>query len=253
MSAFSWESLRRNWAVAVSGVVLSAGLSGASVVLLPASYGATSQLVLLPPLNQQNSSYNGVVNPYMGLDGLESMASVVASAMMDNQTANTLKAAGVSSYSVQYNALTAGPVLVAQVSAPSPRQANAAIAALDRQVPATVAQLQNDDSIAHNSFITARVISSPTVPARSAKSELRVAVLVLVVGLVLTLLACSVINAWRLRRHGSPGSTGSGGSTGSAGSSGSTGSVGSAGYRAQPAQPAFTPAGHSGAAPGRRS
>ena len=196
-----WQTLRRNWVAGIIGLLFTAALGLSAVTLVPAKYVSTSQIALLPPLSQPNASYNGVVNPYLGLAGLQSMAAVVSSAMMDDETAQTLQKAGVSSYSVQYNSLSGGPILIAQVTEPTPQQASSAIAALDSQIPATVARLQDDAAIAPKSFITAKVIARPSTPAKSAKSELRVAGLAVAVGLVLTLLAVSVIEGWRVRRR----------------------------------------------------
>jgi hypothetical protein len=200
-----WQSLRRNWLVGVIGLLVTIGLVGAVASLVPANYVATSQLVLLPPLSQPNASYNGVVNPYLGLTGLQSMADVVSSAMMGNETAKALQEAGVSQYSVEYDSLSAGPILIAQVTEPSPDQASVAITALDEQVPLTVAHLQGEAAISPRSFITAKVIAGPSTPTRSGKTQLRAAALAFVVGLVLTLLVISVIDGWRVRRRqGSP-------------------------------------------------
>jgi hypothetical protein len=199
MQFFSWQTLRRNWLVGIIGVLVTFGLVVAAAGLVSAKYVATSQMVLLPPL-APNAGYNGVVNPYLGLEGLESMADVVSSAMMDDQTAKTLQNAGVSSYSVQWDSLSAGPVLLVQVIEPTAEQASNAITVLDEQVPLTVARLQGDASISPNSFITAAVIARPSTPTRSGKTQLRAALLALVVGLILTLLAISLMDARRIRR-----------------------------------------------------
>jgi hypothetical protein len=201
-----WQSLRRNWIVGIFGLLATIGLVAAAVSMVSANYVATSQMILLPPLSQPNANYNGVVNRYMGLGGLESMAAVVSSAMMDDGTAKELRAAGVTQYSVQYNSLSAGPILIIQATERSPQQASNAIAVLDNQLPLTVARLQKAASISPRSFITAQVIARPGTPTRSGKTQLRVAALALIVGLVLTLLVVSVIDGWRIRRQqGSPG------------------------------------------------
>lgn len=200
MSIFDWQALRRNWLVSVSGLVITVGLAGASEVLLPAGYSTTSQIVLLPPVDQQSVGSSGAENPYLGLSGLQSMASVVSSSMMDDDTAKTLQRVGVSKYSVQYDALSGGPVLISQVTEPTPGKAESAIAALDKQVPIAIARLQDEVSISSASFVTAHVIATPTAPARSVKQQLRVMGMVLVVGVILTLLTISVIESSRTRR-----------------------------------------------------
>jgi hypothetical protein len=106
---------------------------------------------------------------------------------------------------VEYDSLSAGPILIVQAIDPSPAQSSNAITALDKQAPLTVARLQGEASISPKSFITARVIAGPSTPARSGKTQLRAAALAFVVGLVLTLLAVSVIDGWRFRRlQGTP-------------------------------------------------
>ena len=200
MRSLSWETLRRNYLVGILGLIVTAGLVVGALILMPAKYVTTSQVVLLPPLSQPNANYNGVVNPYMGMAGLQSMAAVVSSAMMDDETARQLQAAGVSSYSVEYDALSAGPILIVQATEPSPSQASKAITALDKQIPITVAGLQKEVSIAPRSFISARLISSPSTPAKSTKTELRIVGLAFIVGLVLTMLSISVADGWRTRR-----------------------------------------------------
>jgi hypothetical protein len=196
-----WQTLRRNWLAGIIGLLFTVGLGLAAVTLVPAKYVSTSQIVLLPPLSQPNASYNGVVNPYLGLAGLQSMAAVVSSAVMDDETAKALEKVGVADYSVQYNSLSGGPILIAQATESSAQQASSAIVALDNQIPATVARLQDEAAIAPKSFITAKVVARPSTPAKSTKSELRVAGLAVAVGLVLTLLAVSIIEGWRVRRR----------------------------------------------------
>ena len=201
-----WQSLRRNWHVAIFGFLATIGLVVATTKLIPAKYVATSQMVLLPPLSQPNAGYNGVVNPYLGLAGLQSMAQVVSSAMMDDQTTKALKKAGVGQYSVQYDPLSAGPILIVQATDSSPEKASAALAVLDKEVPLTVAGLQGQAHISSRSFVTAEVVARPSTPAKSGKTQLRATGLAFIVGLVLTLLAVSLIDAWRIRRRtqGSP-------------------------------------------------
>jgi len=196
-----WQSLRRNWYIAISGLLVTIGLVVATYSLIPAKYEANSQLVLLPPLDQGSANYNGVVNPFMGLAGLQSMADIISTAMMDDQTAKALKELGVSQYNVEYDGLSAGPILIVQATGSSPGQASAALSVLDRQVPLTLARLQDEASIAPRSFITSMIAARPSTPAKSYKTELRAIALAFVVGLVTTLLAVSVVDAWRIRRR----------------------------------------------------
>ncbi len=201
MRFFGLQSLRRNWHIGIFGIFVTIGLLVAAARLVPAKYVATTQMVLVPPLSQRSTSYSGVVNPYMNLAGLQSMADVVSRAMMDDETAQALKKAGVSQYKVSYDALSAGPILIAEADASSPKKASDALAVLTRQVPLAVARLQGAAAISPRSFIHVAVIAGPSTPVKSSKTQLRAIAVSLVGGLVLTLLAVSFIDAWRIRRR----------------------------------------------------
>ena len=80
--------IRRNWYVAVIGVLLTAGLAAGAVAAVPATYVSQAQMVLLPPprtISTANATGdpNAAVNPFTQLGGLQSMAEVVARSMMD--------------------------------------------------------------------------------------------------------------------------------------------------------------------------
>jgi hypothetical protein len=195
-----WQSLRRNWHVAIVGLLFTIGLVGAAYILVPAKYVSSSQIVLLPP-PQANPGTDGILNPYMNLVGLQSMASVIANAMTDDQAAETLKAAGVSQYTVQYDSLSPAPILIVQATEPTPEEASAALALLDREVPLTVVRLQKEALIPHNSFVSAQIIARPSTPTKSEKTPIRAMALAFVVGIVLTLLSVSLIDGWRIRRR----------------------------------------------------
>lgn len=194
------QSLRRNWHIGILGLLFTIGLVGVTAILAPAKYVATTQMVLLPPLSQNDNSLNGIVNPYLGIDGLDSMANVVSLAMTDNETTQAMRKAGVSQYTVAYESLSAGPVLMVQAQGSTPEEASNALAVIDAQVPLTVARLQREASITPSSFVNVEVIARPSAPARSGKTQLRAMGLALVVGLVLTFLAVSLVDGWRIRR-----------------------------------------------------
>jgi hypothetical protein len=128
------------------------------------------------------------------------MADVVARAMMDDETVQALQKAGVSQYTVQYDTLSAGPILILQTEGSTPQNASNSLAVLAKDVPLSVARLQREASIRRRSFISAQVIARPSTPAKSGKTQLRAMALALVAGLVLTLLAVSFAEARRIRR-----------------------------------------------------
>lgn len=195
---------RRNWSVAIVGLLLTSGLVVAAVGLVPASYVATSQMVLLPPAAQRNGGENVAANPYLNLAGLHGMADIVARSMMDDETARNLRQAGVTKYTVLYDTLSAGPVLRVTAEESGPAKASAALETLTKQVPLTTARLQRATAADPRFYVTTAVVARSGPPQRSGKSQLRAVGLALVGGLVLTQLAVALIDAWRRRRALAP-------------------------------------------------
>lgn len=194
------QAWRRNWQVAIVGVLLTLGLVAAAVTQVPATYVATTQMVLLPPATQPSDDGTRPVNPYLNLAGLQGMADIIARAMMDDQTARTLERAGVTQYTVEFDTLSAGPVLQASVEEATPAQASASLLAVTQQVPVTTANLQAATSTEPEFYVTTAVVAAPGTPERSGKTQLRAVGVGLVVGLVLTQLCVSFVDAWRKRR-----------------------------------------------------
>lgn len=190
----------RNWLVALIGVLLTLGFVAAAATLVPATYIATTQMVLLPPPAQRSEGGTRPVNPYLDLAGLQGMADIIARAMMDDETARTLERSGVTQYTVEFDTLSAGPVLRASVEEATPTQASASLSAVTKQIPVTTASLQAATSTEPEFYVTAAVVAAPGTPERSGKAQLRAVGMGVVAGLVLTQLAVSFVDAWRKRR-----------------------------------------------------
>jgi hypothetical protein len=205
MLVLSLQTFRRNWLVVCVGVLITTVLGFTVSQLVPITYTASAQLVLLPPHSRSRSGTEtgnpAARNPYLGLAGLQSTADLVARAMMDDETITMLGEAGVSSYIVQFDTLSAGPILRVDVEERSPQQAVSSLKVVLKAVPDTVSRLQASASVESDQFITARTIARPGKPVASAKSQLRAVAVVVVAGFVVTVLATSYIDAWRIRRR----------------------------------------------------
>lgn len=195
------QALRRNWHLAVLGLLATAALVVVSAARHPVTYVATTQMVLLPPHVEKKVHESDLVNPYLGLGGLQSMAELVGRAMMDDETGRALASAGVTDYKVTFDTMSAGPVVVAEASAPSSRRASDELRTLSAQVPVTLARLQASTSTSPTYFITLANIAGPSDPVRSGKAQLRAIGVALVGGLVAMLLAVAMLDAWRIRRR----------------------------------------------------
>lgn len=138
--------LARRWVVVVVGVLLTAGAGFAVMKMVPTTYQASSQmLILLPP---EASGRTTPTNPYLNLQpGQTTTASLVAGTITtkDSQLA-MVKAGFPSSYSV---ALIpgAGPLLVITTKDTDPKAALATRNAVMDRVDAELAQIQSEVSV----------------------------------------------------------------------------------------------------------
>jgi capsular polysaccharide biosynthesis protein len=201
------RSLRRRWYITIGGLALTAGLVTTASFLVPASYVATTQVVLLPPHSQGRSDAGSdgspaASNPYMSLAGLDGMADLVSRAMMDETSMRQLRSLGVSAeYTAEHDTLSPAPIIVLTAQETSAAQASRSLDVLTNQVPQTVTRLQADSSIPPDARVSVAVVARPSAPVRSGKSQLRAMAVGLVAGLVLTVLAASFVEALRQRRR----------------------------------------------------
>jgi hypothetical protein len=201
------QRLRRRWYVAVIGLLVTVGLGFVAASLVPSRYSTTTEVVLLPPHPEEgardaDSSSQLLDNPYLGIAGLAGMADVVSRAMMDEASVQAMKKAGVTgTYTIQRDVMAAAPILMVKVENSQPSTARKDLEVVAKEVPLVVARLQADSSIAQASRITLAEVSRPSAPVRSGKAQVRALGLALVGGLVLTVLAVAVLDAWSLRRR----------------------------------------------------
>lgn len=208
----TWQIARRRWYVVFVGLLVTVVLVVLAVSLVPARYVATTQLVMLPPHSAgQGARSAGAItsweqeNPYLGMAGLEGMADLVSRAMMDEVTAQALAKAGVTgTYTVQRDTMAAAPILVVSVEDVVLSGASAQLKVVTEQVPLAASRLQSDSLVPNAARITLAEVARPGTPAWSGKGQIRAAGVAGVAGLVLTLLAASLMDAWSVRRRRAP-------------------------------------------------
>jgi hypothetical protein len=210
------QRARRRWYVALIGLLVTVGLVVVVTGLVPATYSATTQLVLLPPHSQEGSAGAGSDsgrpdNPYLGLAELASMTDVVSRAMMDETSAKTLVKVGVTgTYGVQRDTMSAAPILLVTVEDTVPSRASEGLQAVAKEVLRTLSRLQADSSIAQESRITVTEVARPSSPVKSGKGQIRALGVTLVGGLIMTVLATSFVDALILRRRRADAAVGAG-------------------------------------------
>jgi hypothetical protein len=192
-----WHVLIRRWYLVLAGLLVTSGLCIGAARLVPVTYVATAQVLLLPP-----RASDGIgANPYLSLGGLDSMVDVVARAMMDEATSTQLLKTGVSdTFLVARDLATAGPILLVTTEETSPAKARASLHLVTSQVPITTAKLQTDNAVKQPILITTALIGVAGEPRSSQKKQIRTVLVAMVGGLTLTVLSVSLVDSWFRRR-----------------------------------------------------
>jgi hypothetical protein len=192
-----WHSARRRWYVVLLGVLATTGLVLIAAQVVPTTFRAESNVLLLPPVPPNNPAGN---NPYLGLAGYDAFADVVARAMTDTHAVQNLQADGVTdTFDVARDVTTNGPVIVVSVSGQDQRRVLSELGTVVGAIPTVLATLQNDASVPTRYQFTSEAITHPQKASAVHKTQLRAMLVAVVAGLFLT--ALSVVSSDRLLRR----------------------------------------------------
>jgi hypothetical protein len=197
----------RQWPIAIAGLIATLVLCVATTRLVPQSYSTKASLLLTPPQTPPTATTTGNPNPYMQLGGLQPLADVVSRAMMSSASLAALRKAGlVGSYTVVRDTTTDGPILTITTKATTPQAALADLRLVLNRAGPQLTALQANESVADNARVTTTVVARDTQASASRKSQIRALVVAVVVGLVGTALAVSVVDRLVQRRRAPTGS-----------------------------------------------
>ncbi|MGN8244859.1 hypothetical protein ACTHAM_001967 [Cellulomonas soli] len=189
--------LRRRWWLVLVGVVLTAAGAAYVVSLVPAEQVARASVLLVPP----EVVVGDTGNPYLGLNGLQPAADVLARALNDGQAhADLAPPEGTGDFVVIRDTSSSGPVLVVEVTDTDP---DGAIAMLDdvlAAMPPMLEQLQADVEAPTSSFIKMTVVTRDDLPEASTKTQIRALLVSLVGGLALTVFLTYAVDGLLVRR-----------------------------------------------------
>lgn len=177
-----WSVCRRRWKLLLIGLVLAAGAIALAVPQLPRSYTAQSDAVLVPPKKTGGAGTSTVVvNPYLGLGGLDATVDVLERSMLSQKTTDRLaERVPGAAYVVAKDPTTSAPIIHVTATGTSPRATAQMLDAVLRQLPANLSSLQEELGIKPAFQITLIDISGDERPALDQKPRVRaLAVLVL--------------------------------------------------------------------------
>lgn len=192
----------RQWPIAVAGVIATVVLCAATLHLVPPSYSTKASLLLTPPQTAPTSTTTGNPNPYMQLGGLQPLADIVSRAMMSSSSLATLRRAGLAgSYTVARDMTTDGPLVTVTTKAKTPAAAVTDLRLVLNLAGPQLNTLQANQGVVPKNRISTIVVARDTQASKSRKSQIRALVVALVVGLVGTALAVSVVDLLMQRRR----------------------------------------------------
>lgn len=190
--------LTRRWYAVLIGLLLTGGLCFGAASIAHPTYEIKASLLLIPP----KTAVGEGGNPYLVLGGLDTVAEVVARAMTDGEVHRSLVAAGANKdYLVATDPTTAGPVVLVTTEGRTAAEADTSLRLVTQRVPVALSQLQHSANVPSGSRITMTQISRDEIPNKIRKSQLRIVFVGLAVGLGLTLVGTSLLDAL-LRRRG---------------------------------------------------
>ena len=193
---------RRQWPIAVTGLIATVVLCAATLHLVPPSYTTKASLLLTPPPTPASVSTTGNPNPYMQLGGLQPLADIVSRAMMSSSSLAVLRKAGLDgSYTVARDTTTDGPIVTVTTKAKTPAAALTDMRLVLNLAGPQLNTLQANQGVVDKNRVTTTVVARDTQASPSRKSQIRALVVALVAGLVGTALAVSVVDLLMQRRR----------------------------------------------------
>jgi hypothetical protein len=195
----------RRWYIALVGVLVTAGLCVTAAVMVPASYSATADVLLVPPLVPITSAGQTPIsdpNPYISLNGLQPLADVMARSMLSGTALVNLKKNGLTgSYTVTEDLVTNSPILIVTATGTTAIDALNNLHLVLATAPTELTQLQNAQNVADASRVSSQIVANPTKASLLRKTQIRALVVAGVIGLVLAALAVQLGDLLLLRRR----------------------------------------------------
>jgi hypothetical protein len=190
----------RWWPIAIAGLIATVTLCAAITRLVGPSYSVKASLVLTPPPTAATTTGNP--NPDLQLSELRPFADVVSRAMMSGSTLTALAKEGlIGSYTVVRDTTTDAPILNVTTKAKTPEAALADLRLVLNMAAPQLANLQASLGVASDYRVSTTVVARGTQASVSRKSQIRALAVALVVGLVATALAVSVVDMLMQRRR----------------------------------------------------
>lgn len=190
-------SLIRRWYLVVVGVLVVAGLGWLTFQLVPPTYGARANVLLLPP----QSSLEPGDNPFLGLGGLGQPLEVLARLLDSDATRSALlEDFPGADYIVAEDSSTNSPILLVESLASAPEAALSTLEAVLEAVPATLSELQDELEVPRDAQVTSTNLTVDAVASADSGSQLRAVLAAVALGGTVVALLVGMIDGMLLAR-----------------------------------------------------
>jgi capsular polysaccharide biosynthesis protein len=185
----SMRVLRRRWLVVAVGLVATVVACAAAYALLPTTYQAKAQVLLLP--SPHDPSQKGLINPYLNINStMQVTADILRLAVSDQDSAQRLVDQGITGkYAVALSTETTGPVLTITGTDKVPTQATRAVTAVVADLRQELAQRQEQAGAPKATWITVNTFAVSPQALKQTKGKIRAALALFALGLIATLFA----------------------------------------------------------------
>ncbi len=189
--------IARRWVIVAAGLLATLGLTAAAVMVVPPEYSLTATVLLVPPVDTAAPG----ANPYLSLGGLTAPTEVLARAMVNPGTEKALRDAGATgTWTVERDYLTSAPILVVTTQDASVAQAQRTATVVLKAIPTQLQALQAAVNVSPSAMITSSVVNRDADQQQVLKPLIRVLMLILIAGLVLTVATASLVDSVASRR-----------------------------------------------------
>ncbi|TRW43573.1 Wzz/FepE/Etk N-terminal domain-containing protein [Georgenia yuyongxinii] len=192
------KGLIRRWYYVVVGVLLVAGLGVLTLTVVPPTFEARANVLLVPP---QTSVTNGD-NPFLMLGGLTQPLDVVAKTLDADITRQALlDDAPGADYVVEPDSTSNSPILVVEATGATSAQALEVLHDVLDAVPTTLQELQGELEVAPPSQVTSMTLTVDERATAVQKERLRVVLAVSAVGLAGVVLLIGLLDGILIARR----------------------------------------------------
>ena len=190
--------LRRRWPLLVLGIAFSLAMGAVAVRVVPLSYSASAEVLLLPP----DSVVGAEGNPYLALGGLGPAGDVLAKALTDSSSQDQFGAAGMrGTYNVGPDPASAAPLIAISVEESSPAATLRSLELVLARLPVELRELQLDSGVTSDALISASVVTQDNTVETIRKPLIRALLVAIAGGAAGTLLSIALVDSWLLRRR----------------------------------------------------